>query len=314
MGTQGRTVQHAHTPAVRVLVLGLLMATALVLSACIQPHTVFTPFSVITLIVDVPENMTRAGIRMALSGTGKTAGDNDSSYTDTTGFASIDTQATGHHFVVARHQDYDIAVGGTAANLTPGGAMQVFEQGRMIIPSVGVSLSPDYFYPYTGEDLPPQEAPRRLGMRKKRAGKARFVFLAEDSDILKQTLHPDHKPQALGTVSVTGDWNNFNFTQEDIDPVNGARFLYDDGSLINPEGGDDIGGDGAYTRILDLEPGEHTYAFLINGVTLYTRDPYEESSRQVRVVARVPAGFPGNPGAEEVREFRASSVLVVKPF
>jgi len=279
---------------------------------CIQPKADFTPFSVITLVVDVPVTVTRAGIRVTVSGSGATAGDNDYAFTDTTGFASIKTQQTGYHFVVARHQTFDITAGGTAANLIPGGEMQVFQQGRLYIPNVGAALSPDFFYPFTGVDSPPQKVPKKLGMVRKTPGKARFMFIAEDSEILKNTLQPSHQPQPLGTVSVTGDWNEFNLTQEDVDSASGARFLYDDGSLIHPESGDDIAGDGIYTRVLDLTPGNHTYAFMVNGIFMFYRDPYEETSKQVRAVVRIPEDTPGTPGLIEVREFRASQILVTE--
>jgi hypothetical protein len=293
-----------------VVVLAIVVAVSL--SGCIQPLAVFTPYSVVTAIVDQPANETRAGIRVTLSGSGATTGDNDSGYTDTTGYVSFRTQQTGYHFIVARHQAYDMTVGGTAANLSISGPMQPFQQGRLLISSPETTVSADYFYPFTGVNSPPQQAPKKLRLQQKTAGKARFMFLAEDSSILQRTLAPDQKPTPFGTVSVTGDWNNFNLTQEDVDPADGAKFLYDDGSssLVNSQ--DTVRGDGVYTRVLDLPPGDHTYMFLINGLTTFVRDPYEEKSVQVKAVVRIPVSMPGNGNTIEVREFKASSILVTK--
>src|SRR5262249_32634884 len=122
------------TKPAAALVLLLLAAIGLLLSACIQPHATYEPFSVITVNWATPPNLTRAGIRVAISGTGLTAGDNDSAFTDSSGFASIRTQAIGRHFVVARHQAYDITFGGSAGALAIGGPTQVFERGRLFIP------------------------------------------------------------------------------------------------------------------------------------------------------------------------------------
>jgi hypothetical protein len=289
--------------------LALSLSPLLLLTACIQPHAVFEPFSLVNVQVVAPPNLTVAGIRVSITGSGLIAGDNDFAFTDSTGFATIRTKETGFHYIVGRHATYDMGYGGTVANLSLGGPLQVFTRGRLEIPRIGVTVSPDFFFPFTGVDAPPLKPPRQVSVRLKKPGKVRFVYFAEDSPILRRTLAPDNMPQPSGKVFVTGDFNNFSLTTEDVDPVNGAKELFDDGSFQVPDGDDQIG-DGVFTRVLDLPPGEHTYAFLVNGVGLYSRDPHEEFSKQVVIGVRTPDNSVANRRVLEIRELRASAVTV----
>ena len=292
-----------------VLMLILIVAPAFWLTACIQPEAVFEGFSVVNAQVVSSGVDPVAGIRLTLTSTGLTPGDNDFAFTDSTGFASIRTKATGFHYVVARHALYDVSYGGTAANLTLGGSFQVFQRGRVQIPKEGSSVNVDFLFPFTGTVLPNQFAPKKVGVRRKKAGKARFVFFAEEGNVISKTLQPTNQPQPVGKVFVTGDWNGYNLTTEDVDPVNGAKELFDDGSFQVPEGDDQLG-DGVFSRVLDMPPGEHTYMFLQNGIGLFTRDPHEEFSKSVKVGVRTPPNSIANPGVLEVREFRASAITV----
>jgi hypothetical protein len=309
-GASGRGARAARR-ALRLLLIATVAASAAGLCACIQPRAAFEPFSVVAVQVDVPFNLPRAGIRVSVSGSGAIAGDNDSAFTDSLGFAAIRTKVVGRHYIVARHQDYDITYGGTAANLGSSGPRQVFERGRLDIPVQGATVSPDFFFPFTGNNFPPQVPPRRVGMRPKVPGKARFIFIVEDSNVLRNTFAPT-QPMPFGKVFMTGSFNNFNLVTEDVDPVDGAKEMFDDGSFQVPDGDDQIG-DGVFTRVLDLPPGETTYAFLANSISIFLRDPYEESSKNVRIVARTPSTSSGNPNVLDVREFRASSILVTRP-
>ena len=294
----------------RVLVMVLVALSPLAgLSACIQDSTVFAPFSVVNIKVVPTGNLPIAGIRMSLTASGLTPGDNDTAFTDTSGFATIRTQKTGFHYVVARHALLDVSYGGLAANLTLGGTLQVFQRGRINITDMNQSVTPDFLFPFTGNAAPPQVAPKQLGLRPKIPGKARFIFFVEDGNVIRHTLAPDNPPMPSGKVFVTGDWNGFSLTTEDVDPVNGAKELVDDGSVQFPNADDQLG-DGVFTRVLDLSPGIHTYAFLQNGVGIYTRDPYEEFSKPVRVAVRTPDNSIGNPREEEIREFTASAITV----
>jgi hypothetical protein len=300
-------------PRVRALtMLALMLAPPLSLTACIQQQAVFDEFSTITVQLTAPPSFPVAGVRVAVSGSGLTAGDNDFAFTDTTGFASIRTKETGFHYIVARHSDYDIGYGGTAANLTIGGSFQVFQRGRLNITALNSAFAPDFLFPFTGNEVPPQQAPRQLGLRKKTPGKARFVFMLEDSPVLKRTFQPDQANPA-GKVYVTGDFNNFSLTVQDQNglPADGAVEMFDDGSLVENSGDDQIG-DGVFTRILDLEPGEHTYVFLVNGISVFNRDPYEEFSKPVRAQVRNPLNNLPNQGLTEIREFRASAITVTE--
>ena len=287
-----------------------ILSPALGLVACIQDRTVFAPFSVVNVQLISSNNLPIAGVRMSLTASGLIAGDNDYAFTDSTGFAQIRTQKTGFHYVVARHALLDMSYGGIAANLVSGGPLQVFQRGRFEIPTPGAVVAPDFLFPFTGAPNGTQVAPKQLGLRPKKPGKARFTFFAEDGNILVHTLAPDNFPQPSGKVFVTGDFNNFSLTTEDVDPINGAKELFDDGSVQTPEGDDQLG-DGVFTRVLDLPPGEHTYMFLQNGVGLYTRDPYEEFSKNVRIAVRTPDNSVANPREEEIREFRASAITVL---
>lgn len=303
-----------HSPSWRqrlkaVALLFIMVGPLIWLTACIQPKAVFEPFSVVNVQVQPDGPDTVAGIRMTVTATGLIPGDNDFAFTDSTGFASIRTQATGFHYIVARHAAYDISYGGIAANLTLGGEFQVFQRGRIEIPGPASVVTPDFLFPFTGNDLPPQLAPRKLGVRRKKAGKARFVFFAEDGNITSKTLRPTNQPQPVGKVFVTGSFNNYNLTTEDVDPINGAKEMFDDGSFQFPEGDDQLG-DGVFTRVLDLPPGEHTYMFLQNGIGLFTRDAHEEFSKDVRIGVRNPDNSVANPRVLEVREFRASAITV----
>jgi hypothetical protein len=298
-------------PRVRALtMLALLTVPPLMLTACIQPQAVFDEYSTVTVQITAPPSFPIAGVRVAVSGSGLTAGDNDFAFTDTTGFAQIRTKETGFHYIVARHADYDIGYGGTAANLTLGGPFQVYQRGRLNIPSVSSAVAPDYLFPFTGNEVPPQQAPRQLGLRKKTPKKARFVFMVEDSPVLKRTFQPDLANPA-GKVYVTGDFNNYSLTVQDQNgqPADGAIEMFDDGSLVENSGDDQIG-DGVFTRIVDLPPGEHTYVFLVNGISVFNRDPYEEFSKPVRVLVRNPLNNLPNQGLAEIREFRASAITV----
>jgi hypothetical protein len=301
------------TPRGRALLMfALLVTPPLSMIGCIQPHVVFEPFSTVNVQIDMPPPFEVAGVRVAISGSGLTAGDNDFAFTDSTGFAAIRTKETGFHYIVARHGRYDLTYGGTAANLGIGGDFLRFQRGRLVIPALGSMVAPDYFFPFTGIDATPQVTPRRVGLRKKVPGKARFVFFLEDSPILKRTFSPDQATPA-GKVYVTGDFNNFNLTLPDENglPLDSAKELFDDGSLVE-NSGDDQGADGVFTRVLDLEPGEHTYVFLVNGISIFVRDPYEEFSKSVRVAVRNPLNNLPNANLVEIREFRASAITVTE--
>lgn len=302
------------TPRGRALtMLALLLAPPFALTACVQPHAVFEGFSTVNVQIDMPPPFEVAGVRVAISGSGLTAGDNDFAFTDSTGFAAIRTKETGFHYIVARHARYDLTYGGTATNLAIGGDFIRFQRGRLVIPALGSMVAPDFFYPFTGNDLPPQQiTPKKLGLRRKVPGKARFVFFLEDSPILKRTLDPNQANPA-GKVYVTGDFNNFNLTLPDENglPLDSAKELFDEGGFAE-NSGDDIGSDGVYTRVLDLEPGEHTYVFLVNGISIFLRDPYEEFSKPVRVAVRNPLNNLPNQNLVEIREFRASAITVTE--
>lgn len=287
----------------------LVLSPVIWLVGCIQPKAVFEPFSVVNVVVAPDGANPIAGIRMTLTSTGLLPGDNDFAFTDSNGVAQIRTQSTGFHYVVARHALYDVGYGGVAANLTLGGPFQVFQRGRIEIPTQGASVTPDFLFPFSGNDLPPQVAPKKLGVRRKKPNKARFIFFAEEGNIIRKTLQPTNLPQPVGKVFVTGSFNNFNLTTEDVDPVNGAKELFDDGSFQVPDGDDQLG-DGVYTRVLDLPPGDHTYAFLQNGVGIFVRDPHEEFSKDVRIGVRTPDNSISNPRVLELREFRASAITV----
>lgn len=151
-----------------------------------------------------------------------------------------------------------------------------------------------------------------LQLHTKTQGKAKFIFCAEDSWLLRRTLHPDQQPMPYGKVFVTGDWNNFNTVIEDIDPEHGAKEMFDDGSIQYPKGDDQIG-DGVYTRVLDLPPGEHTYCFIANGVSIneltFEPDPYAERTRTV-TIRRDWKLHPDAPPRTMERTFRASVIAV----
>jgi hypothetical protein len=295
-------------------VLGVLCLAviAFFLTACIQDTSVFTPFAVVTVKINQPPDQTAAGVRVTVCGTGLLAGDTSAAFTDITGFALIRTQFTGFHYICARHSAYDITFGGTAANIPLGGepGTLAFTRGRIFIPTVESQVEVDYLYPFTGLD-PPQLKPQTLRLIPKTPLRAKFCFNAEDSNVLRNTFKgttPGIPPG--GRVFVTGDWNNFNLEQEEVDPINGAKELFDDGGQIHPGDGDDQAIDGVFTNTLTMTPGDHTYAFLVLGAGIFVRDPYEEKSKLVRIVARTPRGSIGNPGVVDVREFVASSVSV----
>lgn len=299
---------------IRALAMLFLMVSPMVwLTACIQPKAVFEPFSSVNLqVVALRGGDPVGGIRVSLTATGLIPGDNDFAFTDTTGFASIRTQNPGFHYIVARHALYDIGYGGLVANLAIGGPLQNFQRGRIEVPTpLGAVVTADYLMPFTGNGaLAGQRAPQAVSVRRKVPGKARFIFFAEDGNVIRRTLRPDNKPQPVGKVFLTGSFNNYNLTTEDVDPVNGAKELFDDGSFTVP-GGDDQIGDGVFTRVLDLPPGEHTYMFLQNGIGIFTRDPYEEFSKDVRIGVRTPDNSVANPRVLELREFRASAITVI---
>jgi hypothetical protein len=228
--------------------------------------------STVDVSLKVPGAPHPMGIHVWLSGGGGLPGLNEETVTDQEGQATLLTRRSTFSYVVARRKDCDVTLAGKKTALGIGGTMQVFQRGRMNLMSLGTHEKPDMVFGGNME------------MKLKSPGKAKFIFCAEDSQVLRTTLSPDNQPQPAGKVFVTGDFNHWSLVTEDVDPVNGAKEMFDDGGLSGATGDDQIG-DGVYSRVLELPPGEHAYAFLVNGIAAngfaLLPDPYGEGSKVV---------------------------------
>ena len=221
---------------------------------------------------------------------------NEFALTDDAGEAQLYTRRSTYMFVAARRRDCDLKLLGAKRTQGLGGVNQLFQRGRLDLSQLGTTAKPD---------------PIELTL--KTPGKARFAFCAEDSMVLRRSLSPGNKPQPAGKVYVTGDWNNFNPLTEDVDPENGARELFDDGAAVHPDSGDELMGDGVYSRVLDLPPGEHTYVFLVNGIAnmghSFVLDPYAEGTRTA-TARRKWQQTAQDPGWDGEQSFPASVITV----
>jgi hypothetical protein len=264
--------------------------------------------SIVEVKLMTPHAPSAAGVNVWLGGTGAWPGLNERAKTDGDGWAILRTRRTEFMHVVARRRDCDIALLGHRKNLEIGGDWLRFQRGRLDLSVPGATLQPDLVLGA------PEEAP--LALRKKTPGKAKLVFILQDSLWLRRTLHPDG-PTPAGKVYVTGSWNNFNTRLPDENgmPADAVVELFDDGSLVE-NSGDDVFADGVFTCVLDLPPGEHQYVFMVNGhhgngAALVT-DPYEEGRKTAWITTPWNSGLPDSPTTVTL-QWPVSTIQVTGP-
>ena len=232
------------------------------------------PMSIVGVQLALPAGGNPKGVSVWLSGGSRTDREdrNESTTLDETGTGYVLTRRTGYHFLVVRSPQHDIALAGSAHQLA---APQAWQRGRLFLQPQRDLIEPDLLFTGLTHDIRPGHHP--LMLTPKTPGKARFVFAAEDSEALRESIGPEAGLEKPGKVWVTGDWNGFSLVSEEEDPLHGAKLLHDDGA---PASGDDQAGDAVFTRVLDLPAGVHAYAFLVSPdgarPRRFTRDPYEE--------------------------------------
>jgi hypothetical protein len=246
------------------LTLGL---TALPLLGCLQEISALPERAVVTGELRVDGGGGRANVRIDIAGSAPRTNNSrdliltDQGFTNESGAWSVATQKTQDPaspapdltFVVARHPEYDIAVGAVpelsineTTVVTSFHPVKSVSDGSSEPPTAPANTSPTLF--------------------RKRPGRVKFVFLRTETPF-----------ENVANVEVFGDFNGFSKTV-------GVFELFDDGSAFpqtDPDdneffSGDSFPGDGVFTRVIDgLPPGRLRYNFLINR-NAAIRDLFEE--------------------------------------